>query len=83
MQDMKKFTPAQRRQLKMDGYSDEEILEMEMEAVSEEEMTEMEDDMEEEMPTNAQNMRGIDWNALRQAGQPEPKRAAIMAKKKK
>jgi hypothetical protein len=80
---MKKFTPAQRRQLKMDGYNDEEILEMEMEAVSEEEMTEVEDEEENEMPTNAQNMRGIDWNSLRNAGQPEPKRMNLMARKKK
>ncbi len=82
MQIMRKFTPQQRRQLKMDGYTDEEILEMEMEAVSEEE--EYEDEMEEEkeLPTNSQNMRGIDWNALKKAGQPEIKRASIMRKKK-
>lgn len=79
---MKKFTPQQRRQLKIDGYTDEEILEMEMESVSEEE--EFEDDMEAEgeLPTNSQNMRGIDWNALKKAGQPEMKRASIMRRKK-
>jgi hypothetical protein len=82
MQIMKKFTPQQRRQLKIDGYTDEEILEMEMESVSEEE--EFEDDMEAEgeLPTNSQNMRGIDWNALKKAGQPEMKRASIMRRKK-
>lgn len=83
MQNMKKFTPGQRRQLKIDGYSDEEILEMEMEAVSEEEMTEIEEEEENELPTNAQNMRGIDWNTLRNAGKPEPKRVNMMARKKK
>lgn len=82
MQDMKKFTPQQRRQLKMDGYTDEEILEMEMEAVSEEEEMEMEAEEQGALPTNAQNMRGIDWNALRKAGAPEMKRSSIMNKKK-
>jgi hypothetical protein len=78
---MKKFTPAERRQLKLDGYTDEEILRMEME--TEEPMMEDEEGMEEELPTNAGTMRQVPWEALRAAGQPETKRAGIMGSAKK
>ena len=75
---MRKFTPEERRQLKADGYSDEEILRMEMEA--EEPMME---EGEEEMPTNSDSMRRVPWNDLRAAGQPEPKRTGIMGQPRK
>jgi hypothetical protein len=78
---MKKFTPAERRQLKLDGYNDEEILRMELEAA--EEMENDEDEMEEELPTNAGTMRQVPWEALRAAGQPEPKRSGMMGSAKK
>jgi hypothetical protein len=73
---MKKFTPAERRQLKMDGYTDEEILRMEMES------SEEEGEMEEELATNADTMRQVPWDELRAAGQPEPKRTGLMGGKK-
>lgn len=64
---MKKFTPQQKARLRKEGYSDEEILEMEMEG--EEEMEdEMEDDMEETPGTNANLMRKIPWNEMREVG---------------
>jgi hypothetical protein len=75
---MKKFTPAERRQLKLDGYTDEEILRMEMESEGEGEM-----EMEEELATNAENMQSIPWDELRAAGQPEPKRTGMMNTAKK
>ena len=74
---MKKFTPAERRQLKMDGYTDEEILRMEMKS------SEEEDEVEEELATNADTMRQVPWDELRAAGQPEPKRSGIMGSAKK
>lgn len=77
---MIKFTPQKKRELKSEGYSDEEILRMEMEAM--EEMDE-EDEMEEELPTNSDSMRSIPWDQMRAAGQPEPKRTGLMAGKKK
>jgi hypothetical protein len=73
---MKKFTPAERRQLKMDGYTDEEILRMEMES------SEEEGEMEEELATNSDTMRQVPWDELRAAGQPEPKRTGLMGGKK-
>lgn len=75
---MKKFTPAERRQLKLDGYTDEEILRMEMEA-----MEETEEEGEEELATNSDTMRTVPWDQLRAAGQPEPKRTGLMGGKKK
>jgi hypothetical protein len=75
---MKKFTPAERRQLKLDGYTDEEILRMEMESEEEGEM-----ETEEELATNSENMQSIPWDELRAAGQPEPKRTGMMNTAKK
>jgi hypothetical protein len=76
---MKKFTPMERRQLKLDGYTDEEIVRMEMEAGEE---PELEEEVEGEMPTNAGSMRSVPWDSLRAAGQPEPKRTGLMGGKK-
>lgn len=78
---MKKFTMAEKRSLKQEGYSDEEILRMEIEAEEDEYEEDDKYEEEEELPTNAQNMRGIDWNRMRQAGTPDKKRAGIMRKK--
>ena len=77
---MKKFTPLERRQLKLDGYTDEEIVRMEMEAGEE---PELEEEVEGEMPTNAGSMRSVPWDELRAAGQPEPKRTGMMGQPKK
>jgi hypothetical protein len=74
---MKRYTPTERRQLKAEGYTDEEILAMEMEEPGEQVLQQ-----EGEMLTNAQNMRGINWNELKEAGVPDTKRAGNMNKKK-
>jgi hypothetical protein len=84
---MKKFTPAERRQLKLEGYNDEEIMRLEMKSM--EEMEEGEDEeeydegMEAALPTNAESMRQVPWNELKKAGSPEMKRAKMMGSTKK
>jgi len=61
---MAKFTPQQKLKLKKEGYTEEEILEMEME--NEEEVEEMD---EEATPgSNANLMRKIPWNEMREVG---------------
>ncbi len=63
---MAKFTPQQKLKLRKEGYTEEEILEMEME--NEEEMEEGEGEMEETPGTNANLMRKIPWNEMREVG---------------
>jgi len=75
---MMRFSPQKRRELKAEGYTDEEILRLEMQEVEDEE-----EDMEEELATNSDSMRSIPWDQMRAAGQPEPKRTGLMAGKKK
>ena len=70
---MRRFTLAEKRTLKEEGYTDEQILEMELEEPGEQ--------TEGGLPTNANNMRGINWEELRSAGVPDTKRASIMKKK--
>ena len=75
---MMRFSPQKRRELKAEGYTDEEILRLEMQEVEDDE-----EDMEEELATNSDSMRSIPWDQMRAAGQPEPKRTGLMGGKKK